>query len=118
MIVVAVIAILASIAIPSYREYVVRGHRADAKAQMMDIANREQQFLFANRSYANKATLEANGYSLPSAVAEHYSWNVVVGAGAAPTFVITFTPIGTQAIDGALTLDNAGNKTPADKWKK
>lgn len=118
MIVVAVIAILGSIAFPSYRQFIIRGHRADAKAQMMDIANREQQFLLANRVYANKATLEANGYSLPSNLSRFYSWDVVVGVGAVPSFVIQFTPQGSQTPDGMLTLNNQGTKTPADKWTK
>jgi type IV pilus assembly protein PilE len=37
---------------PSYQEYVKRGHRAAAQSEMMDIANRQQQFFLANRSYA------------------------------------------------------------------
>lgn len=118
MIVVAVVGILASIAVPSYRQYLLRGHRNAAKAEMLDIANREQQFLLANRVYADKATLEANGYSLPAEVASRYNWNVAVGVGGPPSFTITFTAIGGQASDGALTLDSQGNKTPADKWKK
>jgi prepilin-type N-terminal cleavage/methylation domain-containing protein len=52
MITVAIVAILAAIAYPSYTQYVIRGHRAAAQAEMMDIANRQQQFFLANRSYA------------------------------------------------------------------
>ncbi len=52
MVVTAILAILASIAIPAYRQYVIRGNRSAAMAQMMDLANREQQFLLVNRSYA------------------------------------------------------------------
>jgi type IV pilus assembly protein PilE len=44
MITVAIVAILAAIAYPSYTQYVIRGHRAAAQAEMMDIANRQQQF--------------------------------------------------------------------------
>jgi len=114
MIVVAIIAILAAIAVPSYRQYVIRGHRSAAQSQMMDIANREQQFLLMNRAYADKATLEANGYELPEEVSEKYDWDVVpLGT----FFTITLTPKGAQASDGALTLDSAGNKTPVEKWK-
>jgi len=113
MVVVTIIAILAAIALPNYRQYVIRGHRSAAQSQMMDIANREQQFLLMNRAYADKATLEANGYQLPQEVSEKYDWDVVpVGT----FFTITLTPKGAQASDGTLTLDSAGNKTPVEKW--
>jgi type IV pilus assembly protein PilE len=118
MITVVIISILLSIAVPSYRQYVIRSKRTAAQAVMMDIANREQQFLLANRAYADKATLEANGYVLPAEVSESYAWNVVPGTGSSPSFDITFTATGGQATDGALTLTSAGDKTPAEKWKR
>jgi type IV pilus assembly protein PilE len=115
MIAVVIIAILAAVALPNYRQYVIRGNRSAAQAQMMDIANREQQFLLMNRAYADKATLEANGYELPEEVSEKYDWDVVVPVDT--VFTITLTPKGAQAGDVVLTLDNAGNKTPLEKWK-
>jgi type IV pilus assembly protein PilE len=84
----------------------------------VEIANREQQYFQATRAYANKATLEGNGYALPTEVAERYSWDVTVGSGTVPTYTITFTGTGAQASDGVLTLDQAGTKAPADKWKR
>src|SRR5688500_19317334 len=97
LITVAVLSILVGIAVPNYRQYVIRGKRSAAQSVMMDIANREQQFLLANRRYADKATLESNGYALPSDVRENYTWDVTLGAGARPSFVITFTGIGAPA---------------------
>ena len=38
MIVVAVIGILSAIAVPSYNEYVLRGHRANARAALLQAA--------------------------------------------------------------------------------
>ena len=118
MITVAIIALLASIALPSYRNHVIRGKRSAAQAEMMDIASREQQFLLSNRVYANKLALVTSGYVLPPAVSENYNWDVTIGVGAVPTFTITLTPTGGQASDGALSLDHLGNKTPLDKWKR
>ena len=53
MVVVVIIAILASLAIPSYREYVIRGHRRAAQAEMAAIATRELQYFAANRAFAD-----------------------------------------------------------------
>jgi len=86
---------------------------------MMDIANREQLYLVANRVYANTAALQASGYTVPSDVSKYYTWDVQPLPGSTvPTFTITFTPIGPQAADGALTLDQAGNRTPIGKWQQ
>jgi type IV pilus assembly protein PilE len=118
MITVVIIAILASIAYPSYTRYVIRAKRSAAQAQMMEIANREQQFLIANRGYADKTTLIASGYTLPPEVAANYGYTITLSTAGAPTFLLTFSPTttGTQAADGDLTLDHTGAKTPADKW--
>lgn len=119
MITVVVIAILVGIAVPSYRQYVVRSKRVAAQATMMDIANREQQFLVANRAYADKATLESSGYVPPADVTENYTWDVVVpDPDPLPSFVITFTGTVGQAADGALTLTSTGEKAPAEKWQR
>jgi type IV pilus assembly protein PilE len=121
MITVAVLTILVGIAVPNYRQFVVRGKRSAAQSVMMDIANREQQFLLANRAYASKAALEANGYALPAEVRENYTWDITLGAGPAPSFTITFTGIEMLADDnspGPLTLDSSGAKAPIEKWHR
>ncbi|WP_062472129.1 type IV pilin protein [Variovorax boronicumulans] len=116
MITVVIVAILASIALPSYRQYIVRSKRSAAQAQMMDIANRQQQFLIANRSYADKTALTTSGYSLPAEVSSNYSYDVTLQDSGPPTFTITFTAIGSQAGDGNLGLTSEGVKTPPEKW--
>jgi len=116
MVVTAIVAILAAIAYPSYQQYVIRGKRSAAQAQMMDIANRQQQYLLANRAYASKTELESGGYALPSEVSSNYGYAITVGSGTPPTFTITFTPSGAQASDGDLTLTSDGTRTPAAKW--
>lgn len=115
MITVAIIGILASVAYPSYTSYVQRGYRAEAQAQMMDIASRQQQFLMNSRAYASKSTLEASGYALPSSVSARYSYSITTSSSP-PSFTITFTATGSQQSDGDLTLDSTGTKTPTSKW--
>jgi type IV pilus assembly protein PilE len=116
MIAVVIVGILTAIALPAYRSYIVKGKRGAAQAQMMDLANREEQFLLANRAYADKATIVSNGYGLPASVADSYTWNITTTTGSLPTYTITFTPANGQVGDGALTLDSSGNKLPAAKW--
>ncbi len=116
MIAIVIVGILTAIALPAYRSYIVKGKRGAAQAQMMDLANREEQFLLANRTYAPKATIVANGYGLPTSVADSYSWEITVTAGSLPTYSIVFTPINAQVGDGPLSLDSNGTKLPAGKW--
>ena len=110
MITVAIIGVLAAVALPSYTQYIVRANRSAAQAQMLDIANRQQQFLLANRAYATNAVLTASGYTLPAEVGARYGYDITVGTGTVPSFTITFTAVGTQASDGALTLNSEGVK--------
>lgn len=114
MVVVAVIAILAAIAYPSYQDYVIKANRTAAQAFMMDIANKEQQYLLDTRSYSSSLTDLA--LSTPTEVSKYYT--ITIDPVTATTFTITATPItGTkQASDGALTLDHLGTKSPTDKW--
>lgn len=51
MIAVAIVAILASIALPSYTQYVDRGKRADARTQLVQVAQFMQRFYAANDSF-------------------------------------------------------------------
>lgn len=115
MIVVAIIGILAAIAYPSYRDYVIKSKRNAAQSFMLDIANREKQYLLDARAYT--ATLSDLGITtLPTEVSENYGTPVITTGTAPPSFTITATPIGGQASDGALTLDDTGTKGPSSKW--
>lgn len=53
MVTVAIVAILASIAIPSYQDYVRRGQVQEAPAALADFRARMEQFYQDNRTYAN-----------------------------------------------------------------
>lgn len=113
MIALVIVAILASIALPSYRESVKRGNRRAAQSVMMEIVNREHQYFIANRAYASKAALN---YTLPPEVSGNYSFDIALDAGPPPGFTVDFTATGAQASDGDLSVSSLGVKTPAGKW--
>lgn len=116
MITLAIVAILAAIGYPSYTSHVKKSNRRAAQAQMLDIANRQQQFLLVNRSYASKTQLTDSGYNLPSDLSGKYDYDITPGSGTVPAFTITFTARGIQEADGDLTFNSEGVKAPADKW--
>lgn len=116
MITVAIVAVLARIAYPSYISYIKKGLRSSAQAQMLDLANREQQYLLATRNYGSYSALTTAGYTLPTELSTKYTPDITVGVSTVPAFTITFTAIGSQASDGALTYTSDGTKLPTGKW--
>lgn len=117
MITVAIVGILASVAYPSYTKHVIKSNRRAAQAQMLDLANREQQFLLANRAYAVYSDITASGYAFPTSLTSRYTPSIVVGSATVPSFTITFQATGVQASDGDLTLTSEGVKgTDPTKW--
>lgn len=55
LIVVAVIGILAAIALPSYRDYIIRGKIAEATSNLADMRVKLEQYFQDNRSWAPAA---------------------------------------------------------------
>ncbi len=114
LIVVVIVGVLAAIAYPSYQEQLRKGRRGSAQSYMMDLAQREQQYLLDKRSYASNATLNTTP---PSDVATFYTILITPdNAATPPSFTISAAPLGPQIPDGTLTINNLGVKTPSDKW--
>ena len=113
MITVAIVAILAAVALPSYREHVRKSRRAEAQAYLMAVASRQQQFLLDTRAYA--PSLATVGLAAPANVSAAYDVVVVAVAGPPPTFRLTATPKAStdqvQERCGRLEIDQSGAKT-------
>lgn len=117
MIVVAIVGILAAVAYPSYQDYVRRANRADAQADVLELAQwMERRFTTTNRYAAADgdftATLPFN--QTPRSGAARYNLTAVVG-GTGQTFTLTATPAGGQVGDacGIMTINQLGVTTPA-----
>jgi type IV pilus assembly protein PilE len=60
--VIVVLAILSSIALPSYRQYLIRSQRAEAKAALLQVRTAQEKFYMQNNRYSNDlAGLPADG---------------------------------------------------------
>lgn len=119
LIVVTIIAILAGIAYPSYTNSLVKGSRAAAKAYLLEVAQKQQQFLLDNRAYGTDAEIKAL-LAEPKEFTNFYTLSIDAPAGNPPTFTATATPnAGTrQGSDGWLEIDNTGKRTSQyeNKW--
>ena len=117
MMVVAIIAILAAIALPSFESQLIKSRRVDAQRAVLEDVQALQRYFTANGRFATSAGGTTCGGTRPAATA-FYAFTCAVDAG---TGVVTFTATPTagtsQAADGNLTLDSRGAKTPSDKWK-
>jgi type IV pilus assembly protein PilE len=118
LIVITIIAVLASIAYPSYQQYVVKANRAAAQQFLLEAASVQHQYFLANNGngYATQTTLiGASGLlSTPSNVSSYYDiTSAPTTETTTATFTITATPVtgGIQSDDSTLSINNIGSKT-------
>ena len=119
MVVAAIVGILAAIALPSYNQYIIRSNRNAAERFMMDVANRQEQYLNSMRSYTTALDATGLSFPVPNEISDRYDFTIVTNdgcCGPTPNWQITGAPKGPQAGDVTLTLDSRGTKTPSDKW--
>ncbi|WP_283744615.1 type IV pilin protein [Sideroxydans sp. CL21] len=121
LIVLAIIGVLTAIAIPSYRQYVVRASRHQAEATMLNLSQMEERYFTNNYSYyavnTPPPTPEPNGWSNFSGDnINALKYTITITVTTTPdTYKIIATP-GNGFVDadcGTLTLDNMGIKGSA-----
>lgn len=117
---VAIVSILAAIAWPSYRNYVVKAARVEAKATMLNMAQMQERYYTNNGGYlslpgpAGSSPSGWQDYSGSSLASRRYDITVTAGPSGAlgTSFKISAAPSNgfTDATCGTLTLDSAGTK--------
>ncbi len=90
MIVVVIISILTAIAYPSYRQYVTRAKRTEAKAALLQIATFQERFYLQNNTYTTNMT--ALGFPVAgNFLTDSESYIINVGAAGPNDFTATAT---------------------------
>ncbi|MBN4079143.1 prepilin-type N-terminal cleavage/methylation domain-containing protein [Beggiatoa alba] len=99
MIAVAIVALLAAVALPSYSGYVVRSKIADTTSQLSDLRLRMEQFRQDNRSYLTGGACAIGAGQ---------------GLGGVGNYVYTLDQTGNQATRGYDDTDYSG--APKTCW--
>jgi type IV pilus assembly protein PilE len=106
MVTLVIISLLATIAIPFYLSQMREGRRAEAKTELMRLAQEQEKWRTTHTTYGTSG-------DIPPATLSYYS--VAISNNGASTYTLTATPTGDQANDscGALSITQTGNLTAA-----
>ncbi len=116
MIVVAAIAILAAIALPSYQDSVRKARRTDARSALTTVAQNMERLNTDQNSYANAclgttATCTSPAILIYADKTENGHYTLAITSRAAASFTVQATRYGGQTADtlcGDFTINQAG----------
>lgn len=119
MIVVAIIGILATIAVPQYSNYLLRTGRGDATKALGNMIDKQEKYVLRN----NAASYTSNLAILGGEDTEFGYYKLSVLSADANGFVLQATAIPGESQDGdtgceILTISSTGLKTPPECWVK
>lgn len=117
MIVVVIVGILASIAYPSYRNYVLRTNRAEGAAHIMRVLQAQERHHSQNMAYTT--TLADLGVPTNSETGK-YSISTMATCSSNTTIAscvsVTATAASTDPVCSTMTMTSRGVKSPAACW--
>lgn len=121
MITVAVIAILASIAVPNYTDYITRSKFTEAHGMLADLRVKMEQYYQDNRRYSTTTgggTCGIPGGNAPTVQGTKYFTYTCASSNASAAgdqqFVVTAAGVAAQGLDGiSFTVNHANARTTA-----
>lgn len=108
-----IVGILGAIAIPAYRDYVIRGKLTDAQAILGATRVRLEQYFQDNRSFPAACGGTATGlpaFTLPTS--QYFTYSCAAGATVGQTYLLDATGIDAQGTGGfVLRIDDQAVRT-------
>ena len=119
---VAIAAILASIALPSYREQVAKSRRLGAQAKLYSAAQFMERYYTGNHRYDQDATGQAIALPTPLQQTEDGAYALRVLTPDRDSYTLMATPAAAQLNDrcGVLSLSHTGlqGASQPDCWRR
>jgi type IV pilus assembly protein PilE len=107
MITVAIVAILAALALPSYRNYVIRGNIPEATSRLLTKQVQMEQWFQDNRTYVG-----GPGCTADTASSNLFDFKCNDGSDAVTVSAYIITAVGKGSMNGfKFTIDQTGAKT-------
>ena len=116
MITVAILAILAAIAYPSFQEQVRETRRANAQSDLLELASYMERFYTQNFTYAGAAI----PFDESPKDGNNKFYDLSLGGLTANSYTLSALPKGGQAGDrcGTMTVNEVNQRTPVgDCWR-
>lgn len=114
---VAIVGILASVAYPSYVDFVARSNRTEALSELLRYANMQEQYYVDTKSYAE--TMKAFGSTTNDLTTDSENYKITVNITTSG-YKLTATAQGSQATNdsscGTLSVTETGIKSPLSCW--
>jgi len=116
LVVVVMIGILMSIAVPSYRDYMIKANRADAKAALLKVASAQEKNYLQHHTYTTKLkgdNSQAPGALNVEAISSYEHYTIAISEADATGFIVTATAREGQTQDKdcpVFAMDEAGRK--------
>ncbi|HKW36488.1 MAG TPA: type IV pilin protein [Burkholderiales bacterium] len=107
MVTVAIVAILAAVALPSYTAYITRGKIAEATSNLLAMRTKMEQYFQDNRTYVG-ACVAGTAAALPPANSlKYFVLSCPAGALSATTYTVQADGQGTDLAGLTFTIDQA-----------
>jgi len=117
MVVVAIAGILASIAIPGYRDYIIRGSRSAAQTELLELGAAQERIYLNSGAYASSVSaaytgLSTGGLGITSGTTRDAKYTLGVTLSGTQFYTLTAAPVAgsQQANDGSITMTSAGTR--------